>query len=253
MISRRLIALFALIALFNCGATIVVQGPVSFPAAGGGGGAPAFGGEITATRMSEVSSASTTVITTNRTCAVGEHIIIFTYAQNATEDTSGIGDAAGNTYASRATTFINAGGIRMRCLSAPVTTQLNSGSDITITWSNPSFSYRGAILCYATNIGATPVDVSGSGDLSFGTSCAGASLTTTAANTLVLTWLAAEDVGLTYSGGSFTAIGAAVDFGPSGGHSNVFLQSAFTSTGAKSSGGSWSANTTPSYLMVAFK
>lgn len=210
-----------------------------------------FGGEITATRLSETTSAGTSVQAVNRTCNVGETICVFVYCLNGTEDVSGIADAAGNTYTSQTTTFLTANGDRMRCFVAPVTTQLTSGSNITITWSGATFSFRGALYCYITN--STAVDSSTAAAMPFGTSCASATLTTTAANTAVVTWLLADATTTTYSGGTFTAIGAAIDFGPSGSRNNYFVQSTFSSNGAKSPGGNWSANCSGNFIEIAFK
>ena len=218
-------------------------------ASGGGGGAPTWGGEITAARMSETASSSTTATAVNRTCTVGEHIIVFVYCLHATQ-TASVTDAAGNTYTQRAT-YLSPANDYMTIFSAPVTSQLASGQNITITWASPAYSYRGACFGYASNIGATPVDVAASGRMTFGTSAAQATVTTTAANTLCVAWLLSDSSSITYGSGSFTGIGAASIFGDPGNH--YFLQSAFTSTGAKAPGGTWSSATTGEWIMVAFK
>ena len=218
-----------------------------------GGGTPAWGGDI-ATRLSVTNDTAANTLTVNRNCLTGEHIVVLAYVLNASMSVSSVVDDASNTYALRKS-YRTSNNDMLEIWSAPVTAQLDSAEDITITWDDTTYTHKGAAAIYLTDINAdTPVDAT-IDVTDYGTSLEAdppADITITANNSVAIAWIISDPGEYTYGSGSWTNIFGPVSWGAITAD-NYSMYKEFSSSGTKNPGGAWNTNVSWWGIIVAFK
>lgn len=202
---------------------------------GGGGGSPAFVGEI-ATRVSSTASASTTVMTVNTTVPVGQRVVVIVSTVSSSQTADSMTDSKGNTYA-RDVNSLGGSDVRKVIFSSLISTQLVSSDTITVTWGSPGFTFRGMAGFALENVDTNTPDVTAESHQTSTTSpsCPG---TTVTANTVAIGQLRTDNT-RTYTS-TWQIIGAAHDFG--GANRAYYFYEEFASAGSKDPAGTIAAS-----------
>lgn len=207
--------------------------------------APDYGGEIE--RWAETSSSATTAIVLDSGIAAGSRAILGKISINATQAISSIADSRSNTWAvDRVNLYDTTKSVEIA--SAYVTTALQTGDTITITWANPSYTYRFGVVAYVTNATNASPDQSALGN-GFGTSPAASADTSTAA-TQTFGIISLGTTSPTYGSSNWDLSGTYTDYGSM---RIYFVEKKLSSAGTQNPAGTISGNQTWGVTWVAYK
>lgn len=106
--------------------------------------------EIAQSRFSAISDSSTSQITVNA-APQGSRIVVIAYSNYSTQAISSVSDSRGNSYSIDVTFTDASTSCEIYIVSALATTALQDNDTVTITWSNPTYSYRFASVFYLEN------------------------------------------------------------------------------------------------------
>lgn len=175
-----------------------------------GGSNPAWGGSIAA-RLTEdgVGSTSSTLTLTSAVIS-GDRIVILVSSYNAAVTLSSIADDGSNTYTLHEQLTFNTSE-HVVVASAPVTTGMSIGAEITLTWNSATATYRGAAAYSIEDTTSLNTSESGTAYSSDPT----VSGTTTSANTVCAGLIKARNAGVAYSASAWTIEGSQHSYGGS--------------------------------------
>jgi hypothetical protein len=200
-----------------------------------GGAAPSF--EKVHEEYVQATSGATYALTVASNIPVGNMAIIVGTA----EDISSIADDSGNTWSEIINYTV---GIDVRIWAAPITTQLNTSDNVTITWTGSSFSQRQVSLLEINDASAAGITASANGFTTVSTATA----TTTNAPSII--------VGAsTWAGSSVTATGNNSTLAGTQTSGNDELQAFYNveaSTGSKTVGTTLSTSKTTARIWANF-
>jgi hypothetical protein len=212
-----------------------------------GGGSPAFASEIQ--REANIAD-TTTIFYMSNTVASGHRAVLL--AGNANIPVSSVTDARGNTWTVHATVGNDVNVIHsVSIASANMTTALQTGDAVTITWPSATYGTCGLAVWDLTGCATSgQPDVFSTNSVTYTTSVS-LSATTATANTIGIGMISGGNNAYTYSGGGWTTVGAALDFATS---RRVYLiYKVLSSTGSQNPSGTWSAASDQANAIVFLK
>jgi hypothetical protein len=214
--------------------------PFSFWKKAAGGGSPTFVGEI---QRATATSSTSLVVTLTGGIVSGHRIVIV--AGMSGNQVSTVTDGV-NTYAIDASAGNDGtSSLGVAVVSAPVTTTLNIGDSITINFVGGGFGAKSAVIYDIS--GVTAVDVIKARSV-FGATVNESNTTTAAA--VILGAVGADNGALTYTGGSWTTLGAQISIGS---YAQAILTTTLGSGGTQNPNGTWTTNNGQANAWVAYK
>ena len=222
---------------------------IMFPGPGGAshsGGGIAFVREV---QSFNVTTSTSTAITTLSNAIPAGHLALINWKQdtNNTTTVSSVADnAGGNTWACSTPNTSDTNVALGFCWSFLATT-LNTSSTVTITWANATFSYKVGDLVDIS--GVTALDTAAANTTAnFGTAVS-APITTSSANTIVISQIG-QDAAIVYTvGGSFTDFN---NLTSGGGRRTDFCYRVVSSSGTYDPAGSYASNANWEGSTIAF-
>lgn len=188
-------------------------------------------------RSSTIADSATTVITLDVGASVGDTVVVCAYwsSYDVTQRISGVADAGSNTYTSRATSTPNSDTHGLQIFTSEITSALAISDTVTITWSNPTYTYR---TVYVVKLAGTPTyNVSQAAEHAYGTAVSASASTTEASCSGVGVVL--YPASKTYGSSSWSVSGTTVT---NGSKTDLLYQDDLGAAGAKDPGGTLSAN-----------
>ena len=211
---------------------------------------PAWGGEVTL--FYQLDSTSTTVITLTgvQTIPAGARSVIAVSTYSATETVGDVTDSKNGTWGSSLVSE-NWETTRNDYIFSRVSTlALVAGDTITITWTNPGYSYRWGLVGYLSNTGVTQPDVTKSDPNDYGTSLsiAGITASTVSTNTVIF-GLLGNDGSVNWNSNGWSI----ADSDTRGPFKTYYAYKNLTSSGPQNPGGVWASSTSWGCIWAAFK
>lgn len=222
------------------GASPFVVNPYAF---GGGASSPASEGEQD--RWTEIAAgATTTGIRPATAIPAGSRAVLVVQWISGTQTIGSISDDSGNTWALDET--ISSGNENLSIYSAPVTTEIGTGDDVEVNWTNPANTFRWGALYELS--GVSGVDVTAEASAGSGTD-ASVTGTTTSAATVIFGVLKFNSQATTANSFTWT-VEAAHDI--SSVRRSYYYHGTESTAGLKDSGGTISASQAWQGIWVAY-